>query len=90
MERLDRLIFEWGALWAHYGPADEGVPHYRKLLAELGGDLSGLGGDSILLKNTLPLYHVLGRLVFEVAVAPVQAAAPPARPGFEAARRLAS
>lgn len=90
LARLDRLIFEWGALWASSGPADEAVPAYRKLLAEVARDLAPLGGDGILLKNTLPLYHVLGRLVFEVAIAPVQAVTPPAQSGLVTTRRLAS
>ena len=89
MARLDRLIFEWGAVWAHYGPADEGVPVYRKLLADVGTDLAAIGGDGLLLKNTVPFYHALGRLVFEMALAPVQPVAPAAG-GLVSARRLAS
>lgn len=73
LRRLDRFIYEWGALWAEYGERTEGVPHYRRLLAATGRDLGTLGGGEVLLKNELPLYHVLGRLVFEAAVA-----APPA------------
>ena len=91
LQRLDQLTFEWGALWAHYGPADDGVSDYRKLLAKVGMDLAALGGEGILLKNTLPLYHVLGRLVFEVAISPepIQVM-PPAGTGMATARRLAS
>lgn len=89
VERLDRLNFEWGALWANQGPADEAAPDYAQLLAEAGRDLGNLGGESILLRNSLPLYHVLGRLVFEVAIAPAQPATSPAPAGFVAARSVA-
>jgi len=44
------------------------------LLAKSGRNLAQFDGKDILLKNELPLYHVLGRLVFEVAVAPAQEA----------------
>ena len=64
------------------------MPLYRLLLSEAGSDLGALGGGAILLKNDLPLYHVLGRLVFEVALA---TAPEPVRPSseFAAARRIA-
>ena len=68
--RLDRLIFEWDAAWAVHAETDEGVPAYQQLLREMAQDLGRLGGQDILLSNGLPLYHVLGRLVFEVAIAP--------------------
>lgn len=72
MRRLDRFAYEWGALWAAYEDSPAGVPSYQQLLAETGRDLGKLGGADVLLKNGLPLYHVLGRLVFEMAIAPVQ------------------
>lgn len=90
MTRLEQLNFEWGAVWANHGPADEALHKYEELLAGVARDLGTLGGDSILLKNSLPLYHVLGRLIFEVAVTPVQAATPPAAKGFITARSVAS
>jgi len=96
MRRLDKFAYEWGALWAAYSDSPEGVPAFQRLLEETGRDLAKLEGKTILLKNDLSLYHVLGRLVFEVAIAPVtQAPAPqPARPqagGFVSVRpRVAS
>ncbi|HJR82919.1 MAG TPA: aspartyl/asparaginyl beta-hydroxylase domain-containing protein [Sphingomicrobium sp.] len=69
LKRLDRLAFEWGAAWAAYADTDEGVPAFRQLLQELGENLKKLQGHEILMSNGLPLYHVLARLVFEVAIA---------------------
>jgi hypothetical protein len=87
LSRLDRLVSEWAALWAAFETSPEGVPLYRRLLSEARSDLAGLGGEVILLKNELPLYHVLGRLVFEVALAAPEPVG--ARSGFVAARRTA-
>jgi hypothetical protein len=83
MQRLDRFIYEWGALWAAYGTDDAGIPNYRRVLAETGRDLATLNGGRLMLSNDLPLYHVLERLVFEVAIASPQVARP-------APQRLAS
>lgn len=66
--RIERFMQEWGALWAEYGPADPGVPHYQQLLIATGRDLDALGGAEIQMENGLPLYHVLDRLVFESAI----------------------
>lgn len=70
LHRLNRLICEWGAVWAAHADAEEGVPAFRQLLREASQDLGRLEGQDILLSNALPLYLVLGRLVFEVAIAP--------------------
>ena len=66
--RLDKFAYEWGALWAAYADSPEGLPAFRQLMSQTGRDLARLAGQDILLKNGLTFYHVLGRLVFEVAV----------------------
>jgi hypothetical protein len=71
LRRLDRFIYEWGALWAAYGTADAELASYRRLLGETVRDINALRGGRLMLKNDLPLYHVLERLVFEMAVAPL-------------------
>lgn len=73
IDRIERFIHEWGSLWAAYGSNDAGIPAYRQLLAQTGRDLNVLHGGGIMLTNELPFYHVLERLVFEVAVAPANA-----------------
>ena len=45
------------------------------------------GGNDVLLKNELTFYHVLGRLIFEVALAPDEAPVA-GRSGFVTARRF--
>ena len=87
LKRLDRLVHEWGALWASYESSSEAVQLFQGLLSEARRDLSALDGQGILLKNDLPLYHVLSRLVFEVALAPVTEP-PKSSNGFLAARRI--
>lgn len=74
MTLLDKFAYEWGALWAAFADSPEGVPAFQQLLAKSGQNLAQFDGNDILLKNELPLYHALGRLVFEVAVAQVQEA----------------
>ena len=86
--RLEKLVCEWAAVWAAYAETDGGVPDYRRLLAETGPELGAIeGGNDVLLKNELAFYHVLGRLVFEVALAPDEAPVA-GRSGFVTARRF--
>lgn len=68
--RLERLAFEWEALWAAFATPEEAAPLFRRLLQEAAQDLGRLDGKDIYLSNDLSFYHVLGRLVFEMAVAP--------------------
>ena len=58
-------------------------------MGELGGDLASLNGKDVRLKNGMPLYYVLGRLVVDVAIGPVKAAPVPAV-GCSVTTRLAS
>jgi hypothetical protein len=68
IDRLDKFIYEWGAAWAAFGPNDQGLPTYHRLLAAVVRDLQALGGQKLLLSNDLPVYHVLERLVFSMAI----------------------
>lgn len=95
LQRLERMIVEWGAVWAAHSDPKEGVPAFHQILRETAQDLGRLGGEQILLSNELPLYHVLGRLVFEVAIAPaddVKTQSSPRQPDrvMAAGARLAS
>ena len=69
LHRLDMLVFQWNATWAIHSDAEEGIPAFQQLLQEVARDLARLDAKDILLTNDLPFYHVLGRLVFEVAIA---------------------
>lgn len=66
--RLDKLAFDWEAVWAAHDDPRDGAAAFRQLLQQAGQDLGRLDGKDILLSNDLPFYHVLGRLVFEVAI----------------------
>lgn len=91
LRRLDKFAYEWGALWAAFADSPQGVPAFRRLMGELGRDLARINGKDVRLKNGLTLYHVLGRLVVEVAIGPVRDAPLQAAGGSVTARpRLAS
>jgi len=70
MRRLNRLAFDWGAIWAAYSDSPEGLPAYEKLLRGAAQDLGPLGIKDLYLTNKLPLHRVLISLVFEVLIAP--------------------
>ena len=89
LKRLDKFAYEWGALWAAFADSPQGVPAFRQLMGELGGDLASLNGKDVRLKNGMPLYYVLGRLVVDVAIGPVKTAPVPAV-GGSVTTRLAS
>ena len=74
IKRLDKFAYEWGALWAAFADSPHGVPAFRQLMGELSRDLARLDGKDVMLKNGLPLYHVLGRLVMEVAIGAIESA----------------
>lgn len=84
LERIDRFVDGWAALWARFGDADEGVPAFRALMLDFQKELAGLGGDRLELRNELKLYFVLDQLVFQNAVTA------PAVPVPAAGQRLAS
>jgi len=68
MSRLDRLRFEWGAAWVAYCDTDEGLPVFEQLMRDAAQDVGRMDVNDLYLTNDLPFLHVLGRLVFEVAI----------------------
>lgn len=70
MRRLDKLAFDWAAVWAAYTDSADGLPAFENLLVDAARDLGPLGIKDIYLTNDLPFHHVLLRLVFEVLIAP--------------------
>ena len=90
IKRLDKFAYEWGALWAAFADSPHGVPAFRQLMGELSRDLARLDGKDVMLKNGLPLYHVLARLVMEVAIGAIESAPLQAGGAVPARPRLAS
>jgi hypothetical protein len=90
LHRLDKFAYEWGGLWAAHADSPQGVTFFQQLLAQTSRDLAQFGGQDILLKNELPFYHVLGRLVFEVAIASEQMVPRQAGGNVSSPARLAS
>lgn len=88
LRRLEKLIFDWEALWVASADPERAASAFRQLLQQTAQDLGRLHGQDILLSNDLPFYHVLGRLVFEVAVAAPEQ--PPLRRAETVGARLAS
>ena len=68
MSRLDRLRFERGAAWVAYCDTDEGLPVFEQLMRDAAQDVGRMDVNDLYLTNDLPFLHVLGRLVFEVAI----------------------
>lgn len=65
--RLEQFANAWGALWAQYGTAAEGLPAYRRLIGEVQRDLQRLAAQRILLANNVPFDRALAELIFMVA-----------------------
>lgn len=63
--RLDRLVAGWTAAWTQFGDSDEGLATYRALLDSVRADLAAIGGETIMLSNTRPLYQVLDKFIFD-------------------------
>lgn len=63
--RLDRLVAGWIAAWTQFEGSDDGLPTYRGLLASVRTDLAAIGGETIMMTNTRPLYQVLDKFVFD-------------------------
>ena len=65
---LDRFAQNWAAAWARFGPADEGIPEYQRLIARVRQEVNALGAGTLLLPNRIPLYGVLYAMIFRMAV----------------------
>lgn len=63
LKRLEQLVEAWNAIWMQYGPSPEGAPHYTALLKGFERDLPALQGQTISLRNQVPLYRILAELV---------------------------
>lgn len=63
--RLDRLVAGWNAAWTQFEGSDDGLSTYRDLLDSVRADLTAIGGETIMLTNTRPLYQVLDKFVFD-------------------------
>lgn len=85
--RLDRFVAGWAALWGEFGEAEQGIPAYRALIAEVRQDLLATGGGDLPLRNQVPLMRALGELIFQIAL---PAGASPASTHLAPGQRLAS
>jgi hypothetical protein len=86
--RLERFAATWRAIWAEYAGSEEGIPAYRRAIAEIQQELLSSGDGNLQLPNQVPISRALAELVFQVAL-PTEIA----RPAFGSIRpdqRLAS
>jgi hypothetical protein len=67
-QRLERFADAWAAAWAQFGPSYQGVPTYRRLIAETRPEIERMAGDGIALGNTVLLMTVLDQLIFGPAL----------------------
>lgn len=91
---LERFQHSWASVWAQFGPAEAGLPSYRRLLEKVQTDVRRHGGDKMLLPNQVPVERALAELIFMMA-APAPARPQPMRPAVAAipgipVRRFAS
>lgn len=79
LQRLERFVDDWAAVWTRYGADDEGWATYDALLQQVKGDLIALGAPALQLRNRLQLLQVLDHVVLVMALgASAQQAAAPA------------
>ena len=79
--RLERFAATWGAVWYRFGASHEGLPTYRRLIAEARNDLATMPGRDVALFNGAPLYRALEAIIFSRAVKPDRKEAPRVAPG---------
>jgi len=69
-ERLDRLVEDWGAIWAEDGAGMPGIPAYRNTLAEAEREITLLTGVEMKSTNDILLTTLFESLIFGAALAP--------------------
>jgi hypothetical protein len=69
-ERLDRLVEDWGAIWAENGAGMPGMPDYRRALAEAEREIARLVGSEMKSNNDILLGTLFESLIFGAALAP--------------------
>jgi hypothetical protein len=67
-QRTGQFTREWRALWARFGQASEGWPHFRRAMASFLDDVRAPSQD-ILLRNDLRWFSGVVTLVAKVAIA---------------------
>lgn len=65
---LDRFEMAWSGIWARYGEAEEGHPHYRQLLESVSEEMREECKAPIVLRNGRGLLEGLRQYVFKNAV----------------------
>jgi hypothetical protein len=69
-ERLDRLIDDWGAIWAEFGSSLQGLPDYRRILSEAEREIMLVAGLEMKSTNNILLGTLFESLIFGAALAP--------------------
>ena len=72
-DRIDRFADDWAAVWAQLGPSTQGLPHYRRLVAECHAEMLRPANKDVMLTNGAALVNVLESLIFIPALAPMPA-----------------
>ena len=67
-DRLDRFADSWASVWAQFGPSYQGVPAYRRVLAECRAEIAATAGRDVVLDNRLLLRDVLDSMIFLPAI----------------------
>lgn len=70
LRRMDKFAHAWTAVWAHYGPSEQGAPVYRQLIQQVSRDLGAMPGSALTLPNEVPVLRAFDELIFKVALPP--------------------
>jgi quercetin dioxygenase-like cupin family protein len=69
-ERLDRLVEDWGAIWAENGAGMPGIADYQRTLAEAEREVMLMSGLEMKSKSDILLSTLFEALIFTAALAP--------------------
>jgi len=73
-DQLERFADAWAAIWAQFGPSVQGLPAYRRDLAEYRANVAAIATKDVMLTNESLFMNVADALIFVAAIAPAAVA----------------
>ena len=68
LQRIERFVHDWAAVWAQFGTDQAGWTSYDGLLDSVKRDLVALGAPALMLRNKLQLLQVFDHVVLVMAM----------------------
>ncbi|GAA4740808.1 hypothetical protein GCM10023264_02230 [Sphingomonas daechungensis] len=69
LDRVEKFIDAWAAVWARFGSDDAGRGEYERVLEQARRDILALGISELEMPNEVPLPRMLDQLIFVMALA---------------------